>query len=218
MANSGVKFNKGVLYIAIAMIICLFCVLLLAACNNNSSDDKATEREYAAYLRYEYPEDGNEFYAIVTLSGEEKNQLKSKINWHSETFPKDVWYNQQNVAITIDSAAICKEVAGIVRDKDYIHDGKEYNSLKVIFRYDTIYKSITTNSDEVFKSGRYYVHRFVLNEENNSQICNLYLTSQNAASWYSMLIACVIVLAVILLGVALAIKGKLWQKKEKKNE
>ena len=116
--------------------------------------------------------------------------------------------------MTVSASAVYDEVLGRITDDDRIHDGVEYNHLKVVLRYDTIYKSISSDGD-VAKSGRYYLHYFDFDKAQSEQTFSLHLKTQITANWYTLLIACVLVLAVVLLAVTLAIKGKLWQKKKK---
>ncbi len=218
MTDKCANLNKRTLYAIFITAMCLFCAFLLSACNKSGQAESVSERSYFAYVSYEYPDDTDVVRAVVSLSGSEENQLETQIGWRSVSYAKNVWYNAQDVEIFVDSAALYGEIEQRTQDEVHIQDGKLYHGLKVVFRYDTIYKSITSDADAVAKSGRYYRHSFELDDNTQSRTCRLYLSTQNSASWYSALIAGVIVLAVILLAAALAIKGKIWQKKKKKSE
>lgn len=215
MTRSGKNCKRGVLYTAILMMICLFCVVTLSACNSQKREPEVSQREYNVYLSLAYPSEGTEVYAYVMLSGDEENMLETTIGWESSFYAKNTWYNAQDVVITVPSEALCAEIGELVTDEMYFHEDAEYDSLKIIFRYDTIYKSINSDAERAVRSNGKYVHLFELSEDVEAQTFHLHLTSQNAASWYTMLIACVIIFAVGLLGVSLAIKGKLWQKRKK---
>ena len=218
MTKSGDNGKRGVLYTAILMLICLFCVVTLCACNNQSKQVEVSQRQYNAYISIGYPQDGTEAYVYVMLSGDEEGSLESPIGWEVAFYAKNTWYNAQDVTISVPAEAICAEIESMMTEDMYFHDDVEYDSLKIIFRYDTIYKSIHSDADAVVRGDGKYVHLFTLDGDEEMQTFHLNLTSQNAASWYTMLIACVIILTVALLGVSLAIKGKIWQNRKKKSE
>ncbi len=218
MNKKCANLNKRTLYAVFVVIMCLFCVLFMSACNKTESAATVSQRSYSAYVSYEYPDDIDVVRAVVSFSGKEENLLETKIGWRSVSYARNVWYNAQDVEIYVDGEALYDEIGRRMQDETHVHDGKLYHGLKVVFRYDTIYKSITSDAEAVARSGRYYRHSFALDDNANPRVCRLYLMTQNSASWYTMLIACVIVLAVVLLGFALAIKGRIWQKKKTKSE
>lgn len=218
MIKNRAKHTIDTLFAIAAMFICLFCAVAMSACSGGKDAPKTSERLYHTYLTFGYPSDGEDMYAYVMLSGKDEDQLEATVRWNSKSYAKNVWYNVQDVEMTVDSAALCKEISELMTEDMYVRGDVTYKHLKIVFRYDTIYKSISSDADSVVMSGGKYVHMFVLDKNSDAQKCNLHLTSQNAASWYTMLIACVIIFAVILLGVTLAVKGKLWQKKMKKSE
>ena len=199
-------------------MICLFCVVMLSACNAQKSEPEVSQRQYNAYMSIAYSPDEATIYAYVMLSGDEENMLESTISWESSFYAKNTWYNAQDVIISVPSEELCAEIDSRITDDMYFYEDMEYDTLKIIFRYDTIYKSINSDADRVARGNGKYVHLFELDGDNEAQTFNLHLTSQKAASWYTILIACVIIFAVALLGVSLAIKGKIWQKRKKKNE
>ena len=210
------RVRRKIVYGVIATAICLFCTVFLAACNGNGNDAKSVnELERSLYLNgISYDENGLTMLAVVTFNGDEDRRLNVKLNWKSTTYPLSVMFRQEDVEMHLDAAAVYDEIDGRLTDADRIRDGVEYNHLKVVLRYDTIYKSISSDG-KVTKSGRYYLHYFDFDEAQSETTFSLHLKTQITANWYTLLIACVLVLAVVLLAVTLAIKGKLWQKKKK---
>ncbi|MDE7373493.1 MAG: hypothetical protein K2N18_05460 [Clostridia bacterium] len=208
--------KRKIVYGIIAVVICLFCTVILSACNGKGKENESvSEFERSLYLHeIVYNEEELTMCAVVTFKGDESKILSSKLNWKSTTYPLNVLFKEEDVAMTVDASAVYDEIEGRLTDADYIRDGVEYNHLKVELRYDTIYKSISSDG-EVTKSGRYYLHFFEFDEDKNEQAFSLHLKTQITANWYTLLIVCVLALAVVLLAVTLAIKGKLWQKKKK---
>lgn len=208
--------KRRIVYAVIATVICLFCAVILSACNGKDDDNKSVNKfERSLYLHeIVYDEEELTVRAVVTFKGDESEMLSSKLDWKSTAYPLNVLFKQEDVAMTVDASAVCGEIEGRLTDTDRIRGGVEYNHLKVELRYDTIYKSISSDG-EVTKSGRYYLHFFGFDENKGEQTFSLHLKTQIIANWYTLLIACVLAFAGVLLAVTLAIKGKLWQKKKK---
>ncbi len=210
--------NIRVLSLCFAAIICLFCAISLTACNSGLKKPAQEDREYFLYIGGYIYDDGNETVtAIVKMSTAQKDgatNIDAKATWRILNYADDIWYNKQNVKISLQSNAVFGEAKALAGDEVFEKDGKTYNVLKVALRYDTIYKHIKSDG-EIVKSGRYYLHTFDIDEEEHTQTFELNFKSQNSASWYSVLISCCIALAVALIGATAAIKGGVWQKKKK---
>ena len=99
------------------------------------------------------------------------------------------------------------------------HDEIYYENLKFKFEYATLYKS-TQSDGVVTMRGSYYIHTYELND--GEMVIHLSRVYQNSAAWYSILIACAIVVLVIAIAIALIIKRrgnyakKEWKRKCKK--
>ena len=214
MNGTFARYKNIALKLSIAVTICILCAFALCACN--SSDETQSEKSlYFADITYS-PDEGI-MYAVVTLSGEEDKKLQSSLDWQSQKYAINSWYNRQDVIMTVHPSELYAELGGIISEEQRTHDGVEYNLLKVVLRYDTIYKSLGSDVS-IEKSGNKYLHKFVLDEGNEVQECAVWLKLQNAASWYAMLIGCGIIFAVAMLVIALSIKGGVWQKRKNKNE
>lgn len=223
MKNHCSISGKSVLYGVIALIMCFFCAMIFTACNDNGESEKTVrEQERNLYLgALTYDAENGIIYACVGMNGDEQDgdkpiPLTAKLKWVSYSYAQDTWYNREDVEMSVSSAELYDEVNSVLTDEQRLHDSVIYERLKVVLRYDTIYKSIKSDAS-VTKQGRYYVHKFATDEAQEQETFYLRLTTQNSASWYTLLIGCVIIFAVALTGVMLAVKGNLWQKKKNKN-
>lgn len=219
MKLSGKLRTKRVLSAIIVTVICLFCVILLAACDSGSKKPTEEDRDYFLYIGgYIYSDEDSTVIAVLKMSSSQDGtavKLDENAHWHIVNFADDIWFNKQNVEIAVDGAKVYDSVRTHSDGAIFENDGKTYNFLKVALRYDTIYKSIKSDG-KISKTGRYYSHTFDINETEQTQTFGLHLRTQNSASWYSVLIAGCILLAIVLIGATSAIKGGVWQKK--KNE
>ena len=215
--NFAAKITKQVLYIVTVMLMCLFCAIGFTACNGKEKESVVREREYTLYYGGIYFGDDGVAYAFATMSGKEENKLVTTLKWVSKTYEYNTWFKQEDVSMTVNSKALYADMDGFLTQEQRTHDGVYYDDLKVVVRYDTIYKSIRSDA-EIVKVGKNYTHRFKTDKTLEAQEFNLAMKTQNTANWYTMLIASVIIFGVALTGAALAIKGKLWQKKTKKSE
>ncbi|MDE6302505.1 MAG: hypothetical protein K2M36_02830, partial [Clostridia bacterium] len=189
MNGTCARYKNIALKLSVAVTVCLICAFALCACN--SSDETKSEKSlYFADIEYS-PDDGI-MYAVVALSGDENKKLQSSLLWQSQKYALDSWYNRQDVIMTVRPSELYAELGGIISEEQRAHEGAEYNLLKVVLRYDTIYKSLKSDGS-VEKNGNKYLHKFILDEENGEQECAVWLKSQNAASWYALLIGCGII-------------------------
>lgn len=219
MKSKHIKRKTDIVTALIAVLICLLCVFALTACNSSADNESTVDREYELHfagLSY-LPDDGI-VCAVVTLSGDETDKLDTVLAWHSHSYGLNIWYNRQDVELTVNPSLLHADVLGRMSEEQWVHDDVEYNVLKVVLRYDTIYKSINSDADSVVKSGRYYLHRFNIDEQSEAQTFAIWVKSQNTANWYTILIVCGIAFAAVLCGVVLLVKGGVWQKKKMKNE
>ena len=218
MDGKDANRKKSILSVILMMFICLFCIFALSACGSKEKEIKSYSRTKSLYFgSVAYLQDEGALQVFVTMSGNEENKLATTLLWESQKYAQNTFFNCEDIEMSFDASALYDEVAAKLTPDDYLHDGVEYNLLKVVLRYDTIYKSIKSDA-RILRQGKYYLHCFDVYKEANGQIESLKMKTQNSASWYTLLIACVIVFAVLLIAIYLAIKGKLWQKKMKENE
>lgn len=135
--------------------------------------------------------------------------------WHSEKRKDGAFYNVSETTVTLAPDSIFSAVKESVPQEDLVHNDVEYNRLKVVLRYDTIYKSIKSNG-EITREGRKYVHKYALDQSLESDVFTLEMRTQNAASWYGTLLGCALAVALVAIGVTFALKGVKWQKTKTK--
>ncbi len=116
-------------------------------------------------------------------------------------------------SLTFDGGAIFSAVRDRLTQDGTISGENEDSSLKIVYDYDTIYKSIKSDGT-VSKEGGVYSHHFQVNEG----MFQVTLTREipNQSSWYAVLIG----VTVALLGVAVgifAVRGKRNGRKTQEN-
>lgn len=151
----------------------------------------------------------------VTFSKTDRKLEGSGAVWHSEKRKDGAFYNVSETTVTLAPDSIFSAVKESVPQEDLVHNDVEYNRLKVVLRYDTIYKSIKSNG-EITREGRKYVHKYALDQSLESDVFTLEMRTQNAASWYGTLLGCAVAVALVAIGVTLALKGVKWQKTKTK--
>lgn len=151
----------------------------------------------------------------VTFSKTDRKLEGCGAVWHSEKRKDGAFYNVSETTVTLAPDSIFSAVKESVPQEDLVHNDVEYNRLKVVLRYDTIYKSIKSNG-EITREGRKYVHKYALDQSLESDVFTLEMRTQNAASWYGTLLGCALAAMLVAIGVTFALKGVKWQKTKTK--
>lgn len=151
----------------------------------------------------------------VTFSETDRKLDGCSAVWHSEKRKDGAFYNVTETTVTLAPDSIFSAVKESVPQEDLVHNDVEYNRLKVVLRYDTIYKSIKSNG-EITREGQKYVHKYALEKSLESDVFTLEMRTQNAASWYGTLLGCALAVALVAIGVTFALKGVKWQKTKTK--
>ena len=151
----------------------------------------------------------------VTFSKTDRKLDGCSAVWHSEKRKDGAFYNVSETTVTLAPDSIFSAVKESVPQEDLVHNDVEYNCLKVVLRYDTIYKSIKSNG-EITREGQKYVHKYALEKSLESDVFTLEMRTQNAASWYGTLLGCALAVALVAIGVTFALKGVKWQKTKTK--
>ena len=198
------------LVIATVFIVAL-CLTLFSACNAPEPEDES-EVVRDLYLKSIVFSDDETAIVYLSFAQNEDKIDGAQVLWTSDDASSGIWYKTSKTHIVADSARIFSAVKDAIPQESLINDGMQYNRLKVVIRYDTIYKSIKSDG-EVESVNRVYSHFFTLDESSESQVFTLTLKSANSANWYSALIAAAIVVAAAMCTLFLIVKGKLWQKK-----
>lgn len=155
--------------------------------------------------------------AIVYLTFSKTNRKIEGANaiWHSEKRKDGEFYFVTTIKILLSPESIFSAVKESIPQEDLVKDEVEYNRLKVVLRYDTIYKSIKSDG-EITRSGRTHTHAFALDENLQNDVFTLEMRSANSANWYAVLTACALGVVLILIIATLAVKGAKWQKTKTK--
>ena len=151
----------------------------------------------------------------VTFSKTDRKLDGCSAAWHSEKRKDGAFYNVSETTVTIAPDSIFSAVKESVPQEDLVYNDVEYNRLKVVLRYDTIYKSIKSDG-EITRAGRTYTHVFALDKSLENDVITLKMRSPNSANWYATLVCCALAIVLIALVATLSVKGAKWQKTKTK--
>ncbi len=212
------------------ILVSVFCLILLCACNASGDvDDEVIQRNlYLASIVFSQAQNNDvdnadtasqdgepTAYIYLTFSQTDEKIEGATATWSSVAGEQSLWYATTHTYIDVDASRIFSAVEQSIPQERLVFEEVEYNRLKVIIRYDTIYKSIKSDG-EIHVTGRNYNHFFTLDESVDNQRFTLSLTSAKSANWYSALLAGGIVVFALATTIYLIAKGKLWQKKKTK--
>ncbi len=230
------KSIKRITLTILVVALTLISAFSLFACNKQ--DDEDVVRDLYIYdIEFEQPTKNSSDEAAVCDDSSEENggeQQGEKVAiiyvtfsktdrklegcgavWHSQKRKDGAFYNVSETTVTLAPDSIFSALKESIPQEDLVHDGVQYNRLKVVLRYDTIYKSIKSNG-EITRAGRKYVHKYALDQSLESDVFTLEMRTQNAASWYGTLLGCALLVALVAIGVTFALKGVKWQKTKTK--
>lgn len=151
----------------------------------------------------------------LTFSKTDRKIEGASAVWHSDKRKDGEFYFVTTSTISFNPESIFCAVKESIPQEDLVKDEVEYNRLKVVLRYDTIYKSIRSDG-EITRNGRTYTHLFAIDESKNSEILTLEMRSANSANWYAVLVAAALGVVLIAIVATLAVKGAKWQKTKTK--
>ena len=179
-------------------------------------DAGATEEESSAKVQADADSSADKTAIVyLTFSKTDRKIEGANALWHSEKRKDGESYFVTTIKISLSPESIFSAVKESIPQEDLVKDEVEYNRLKVVLRYDTIYKSIKSNG-EITREGQKYVHKYALEKSLESDVFTLEMRTQNAASWYGTLLGCALAVALVAIGVTFALKGVKWQKTKTK--
>lgn len=179
-------------------------------------DAGATEEESSAKVQADADSSADKTAIVyLTFSKTDRKIEGANALWHSEKRKDGEFYFVTTIKISLSPESIFSAVKESIPQEDLVKDEVEYNRLKVVLRYDTIYKSIKSNG-EITRSGRIYTHAFALDENLQNDVFTLEMRSANSANWYAVLAACAFGGVLISIIATLAVKGAKWQKTKTK--
>lgn len=151
----------------------------------------------------------------LTFSDTGKKVEGASVVWRSQRRKDGEFYFVSTTSISSNPQSIFSAVRASIPQEDLVHNDVRYNRLKVVLRYDTIYKSIKSDG-EVTRKGRTYTHIFALDENLDDEIFTLEMRSPNSANWYATLVGCALIVVLIAIVATLSVKGAKWQKTKTK--
>lgn len=188
---------KNSFRIAVLIVSIVLCLIALSAC-----DDVSETNDYDYVLRVKSVEivDG-EVVVHVDKSGDGDEIVGTEGVYRVWTEYGD-FYNEIKTVFDFDGETIFSATENFLAQYGGNYGVEDFSSLKIVFDYDTIYKS-TKSDGEVSKVGGGYVHSHeIVRGENSFTLERRYPRS---SSWYG-LTAGVAVFAVVVAGVAVLIK------------
>lgn len=223
---------KKITLILLVVALAVASALSLCACNEQADDDGDVVRNLYIYTikfsgdeeNSDAPSDGTSAFdeqthrvatVYVGFSKTDRQVEGASAVWHSDRRKDGEFYFVTETTISLNPSAIFSAVKASVPQEDLVSDGVEYNRLKVVLRYDTIYKSIKSDG-EITRAGRTYTHVFALDESLENDVITLKMRSPNSANWYATLVCCALAIVLIALVATLSVKGAKWQKTKTK--
>ena len=178
-------------------------MLTLVACNDTSD---RVSYVYGVYIKSIEVSDG---VCIVRLSRNESEYLVGESSIDISTVSGD-FFDEYIYDVAFDGKAIFSAVEECLAQNGTLLDGQNISTLKIIYDYDTIYKSMKSDS-AVTKNGKNYTHSFVVEQAPFDVTLTRDVPCQSA--WYGVAIAG----AVVLLGILITltyVRGKYGRKKD----
>lgn len=222
---------KKITLILLVVALAVVSAFSLCACNEQADDVDVVRNLYIYTITFSGEEENSNAPSDETSAPDEQTDRVATVYvgfsktdrqvegasavWHSDRRKDGEFYFVTETAISLNPSAIFSAVKASVPQEDLVSDGVEYNRLKVVLRYDTIYKSIKSDG-EITRAGRTYTHVFVLDESLENEVITLKMRSPNSANWYATLACCALVIVLIAIVATLSVKGAKWQKTKTK--
>lgn len=200
------KITTRIALIAATLAVVIFASFALMACNKPATSG---DIEYGVYIRRTlYTKDAHTMTVYASLSLDERWLIDgATANWHFEKVKVNAFYNAYEYTVTFDPATIFSAIENSLTQEQRIVDDVEYDILKVVFEYATIYKSLE-GGKSVGKSDGYYLHDFDVDETASDFTGTLSIMSQNSAGWYGVLIAAAVAVFGVIIGIIFARRKK----------
>ena len=193
------KTRRRTVYLSALLAVLLVFTVCLSACNKPATDG---DIEYGVYIRRTlYNASEKTMTIFVSLSLDDRMMIEgAKVNWHFEKRKHNAFFNRYDYTVSFSPKAISSVVKDSLTQEQLIVNDIEYNTFKFVFEYATIYKSLETDGKWLYTDGM-YLHDFPLDETSDEFETTMSIKTQNAATWYGVLIA----VAVAVLGVIICI-------------
>ena len=188
---------------ALFLVVILF---VLVGCNQIDDTGSTTWYDCGVYVQSVVVEDG---VCTVQLARTETDLMVGR-SVIAVCMAEDVFFDRYDYTVTFDGNAIFSAVEGLLQQDVTLLNGQEYSTLKIIYDYDTIYKSMKSNGNHQNSDDKYH-HLFEV--ERAPFKADLTRTVANQSAWYGVAIGGALVLLAI--GLTLTyIRGKYGRKKQ----
>ena len=179
-------------------------MVTLVACNNAGDE---VSYAYGVYIKGVSVDENGQCTAALT-----RNQTAYLVGESSidVVFVEKGFWTYYTYTVAFDGSAIFSAVEDALAQDGTLLNGQEYSTLKIIYDYDTIYKSIKSEGVRTKVSGN-YAHSFEVDKTPfNTQLTRV---MPRQSVWYGVAVAG----AVVILAVALTLtycRGKYGRKQE----
>ncbi len=209
------KTKRRTVYISALIAVLLIATVFLFACNSGVSEG---DYEYGVYIRRTlYNPDAQEMTVYVSVTSDTTKTIEGATgNWHYKKSTENAFYSRYDYTVSFSPKTIFSAVKDSLTQEQLNVDGVEYNVLKLVFEYATIYKSLSSDGERL-KIGSTYLHDFALDETNEEFATTLSLRVQNSATWYGVLVAVAVAVFGAIIGTLLARRKKYATKERTEN-
>ncbi len=188
---------KNLFRIAVLIVSIVLCLFALSACDDVSEPDNY---EYVLCVKTVEAVDG-EVVVSLNKSGDGDKIVGTESVYRVWTEYGD-FYNEIKTAFDFDGETIFSATEKFLAQYGGKYGVEDFSSLKIVFDYDTIYKS-TKSDGEVSKEGDGYVHSYEIERGENT--FTLERRYPRSSSWYG-LTAGIAVFVIVVAGVVVLIK------------
>lgn len=188
----------------LTLILLLAVLVTLVACNSVSD---LVPYAYGVYISDVAVDENG--VCTVRLSRGETDYLVGESVINVAVYEEGFWA-RYTYDVSFDGKAIFSAVEECLAQNGTLLNGQQFSTLKIIYDYDTIYKSMKSNNSAT-KNGKSYKHSFVVEKE--PFVATLTRDVPRQSAWYGVAIAG----AVVLLSGGLTLtyaRGKYGRKKD----
>lgn len=201
-------FKKKVAVTALALTL-IFAVFALCACDK----EEAPPAEYNLYYKgIAFDRDNSVAYAVICLTGTEEEKLDTELARRAQV-TDGFWYINSLTTYSFNPSTLYSELLAAVTQDDMVYDGIAYSDLKIMFAYDTIYKSVSSDG-KIGKVKNVYRHSYFPDESADSFTAGFNRSVQNSANWYTVLISAGLAAGAVAVIITAGLKRSKWLKKK----
>jgi|GEM_PF-4044381 len=183
--------KRRIAYVSLLLAVLTFAAVFLFGCHQEYRGDTV----YGAYIsRIDYDDENMTMTAVVSLTNDGAKMMKLndtetvQVDWNYQKSKVGAFKFRYDYRASFNPNRIfCAVENTLTQEQRKNKNGDEY-SLKVVFEYATIYKSLKGDVTPK-KSGNYYLLDFDVLKDETSFETKFSIETQNSAAWYGTLIA-----------------------------